>query len=53
MNFINILRKLQTLLGKGELLLAGIYKECTVTDAQEEFLNNLHYKIKHGQYVEQ
>ena len=41
MNFINILRKLQTLLGKEELIFMDIYKEWTVTNSQEEFLNIL------------
>ena len=41
MNFINILRKLQTLLEKEELLFTDICKEWTVRDSQEEFLNIL------------
>ena len=41
MNFINILRKLQTLLEKEELLIMDICKEWTVTDSLEEFLNTL------------
>ena len=41
MNFINILRKLQTLLEKEELLFTDICKEWTITDSQEEILNIL------------
>ena len=41
MNFINISRKLQTLLEKEELLFTDICKEWSVTDSQEEFLNIL------------
>ena len=41
MNFIKIQRKLQTLLEKEELHFTDIYKEWTVTDSQEEFLNTL------------
>ena len=45
MNIINILRKLQTLLEKEELLFTDICKEWKVTDSQEEFLNILeHWK---------
>ena len=36
-NYINILRKLQTLLDKEELLFTYICKEWILTDSQEEF----------------